>query len=123
MVELKRHSFLVSMARTGNLYENARMESFFKTLKYEEVYLCEYETLRDMMTRIPYFIEAAHNHKRLHPAPGHQSPNDFEESLPIRQIAGLPRRTLLTLPVRSPGCSPYASRDAHCIVRTDRIQL
>ena len=42
---------------TGSPYENARMESFFKTLKYEEVYLCEYETLRDVMTRLPYFIE------------------------------------------------------------------
>jgi len=35
--ELKRHGFEISMARTGNPYENARMESFFKTLKYEEV--------------------------------------------------------------------------------------
>jgi transposase InsO family protein len=35
--ELKSHGFLVSMARTGNPYENAVVESFFKTLKYEEV--------------------------------------------------------------------------------------
>ena len=34
---LKSHGFLVSMARAGNPYENARMESFFKTLKCEEV--------------------------------------------------------------------------------------
>jgi putative transposase len=98
--ELKRHGFLVSMARTGNPYENARMESFFKTLKYEEVYLCEYETLKDVMTRLPYFIEAVYNHKQLHSALGYQSPNDFEESLPIRQNTGLPRQTLLTLPVQ-----------------------
>jgi len=39
--ELKSHGFLVSMARTGNPYENAVMESFFKTLKHEEVYICE----------------------------------------------------------------------------------
>ncbi len=98
--EIKSHGFLVSMARSGNPYENARMESFFKTLKYEEVYLCEYQTLRDVMTGLPYFIEGVYNRKRLHSALGYQSPNDFEELLPMGQNAGLPRQTLLTLPVQ-----------------------
>jgi putative transposase len=52
MAELKSHGFLVSMARTGNPYENAMIESFFKTLKYEEVNLCEYETYQDVVTRL-----------------------------------------------------------------------
>jgi len=39
------------MARAGNPYENAMMESFFKTLKYEEVYLYEYKTFEDVVTR------------------------------------------------------------------------
>ncbi len=51
VAELKSHGFLVSMARAGNPYENTRMESFFKTLKYEEVYLCEYETFEDIVAR------------------------------------------------------------------------
>jgi len=55
--ELKRHGFEISMARTGSPYENARMESFFKTLKYEEVYLCEYETMEDVMTSHSILIE------------------------------------------------------------------
>jgi len=46
--ELQNHGFLISMSRTGNPYDNAKMESFFKTLKYEEVYLCEYETMEDV---------------------------------------------------------------------------
>ena len=37
VAELKSHGFLISMARAGNPYENARMESFFKTVKYEEL--------------------------------------------------------------------------------------
>jgi len=37
-----------SMARTGNPYDNAIMENFFKTLKHEEVNLCEYETYQDV---------------------------------------------------------------------------
>ncbi len=44
--ELMRYNFEISMALTGNPYENAMMESFFKTLKHEEVNLCEYEPYR-----------------------------------------------------------------------------
>lgn len=99
--ELKGHGFEISMARAGNPYENARMESFFKTLKYEEVHLCEYETMEDVMTRLPYFIEGVYNQKRLHSALGYLTPNDFEESLFIQQNNGAPRQTLLTLSVQS----------------------
>ena len=99
--KLKRCGFEISMARRGNPYENARMESFFKTLKYEEVYLYEYETLTDVVVRLPYFIEEVYNRKRLHSALGYQSPNDFEELLIIQENNGLPRQTILTLSVQA----------------------
>jgi len=77
--ELKGHGFEISMARTGNPYENATMESFFKTLKYEEVQLYE---------------------KRLRSALGYRSPNDFEKLLLDQEVNGLPRQALLTLSVQ-----------------------
>ena len=78
MDDLHQHGFMISMSRSGNPYDNATMESFFKTLKYEEVYLSEYQTLVDVLDRIPYFIEEVYNRKRLHSALGYLSPVNFE---------------------------------------------
>jgi transposase InsO family protein len=75
---LQTYGFLISMSRKGNPYDNAIMESFFKTLKYDEVYLWEYETIYDVKKRIPYFIEQVYNQKRLHSSLGYLPPNEFE---------------------------------------------
>jgi len=96
--ELKHHGFEISMARKGNPYENAMMESFFKTLKYEEVYLCDYQTYHDVIDRLPHFIEEVYNRKRLHSSLGYRSPHTFEELLLIQEKEG-PRQPLLTLTV------------------------
>jgi putative transposase len=94
IAELEQHQFQISMARKGNVYDNATMESFIKTLKWEEVYLSDYRTLADVESRLPHFIEEVYNQKRLHSALGYCPPNEFEEMIqtdhngvPTRQIA------------------------------------
>jgi hypothetical protein len=53
--------------------------SFFKTLKYEEVYLCEYETMiADVMHGVSYFVEKVHNVKALRSALDYCSPEELE---------------------------------------------
>jgi len=99
--ELERYGFGISMARRGNPYDNAVMESFFKTLKQEEVHLYEYETMDDVLARLPYFTEEVYNRKRLHSALGYRPPEEFEELMIYREKDGLPDQTLLTLSVHS----------------------
>jgi putative transposase len=75
---LEQAQLQISMSRTGNPYDNAHMESFFKTLKYEEVHLANYETYNDVAQRIPHFIEQVYNSKRLHSALGYLPPKEYE---------------------------------------------
>ena len=69
---------LPSMGEKGNSYDNAFAESFFKTLKYEEVYLNEYETFKEAEENIENFIEEVYNKKRLHSSIGYVPPAEFE---------------------------------------------
>lgn len=78
---LKEHGFHISMSAKGNPYENAFAESLMKTLKYDEVYLWNYESWNDVMERLPNFIEEVYNKKRLHSGIGYLPPEEFERLL------------------------------------------
>lgn len=78
---LQEHKIIISMSRPGTPYDNAKAERFMRTLKYEEVYLNDYDTFAEVLISIEHFIEAVYNHKRLHSALGYLPPAEFEASL------------------------------------------
>jgi len=80
--KLLAYSFLISMSRKASPWQNARAESFMKTLKSEEVYLREYRDLEDARTSIGHFLEEVYNSKRRHSALGYICPNNFEAQIP-----------------------------------------
>ena len=77
---LQRHGATCSMSRTGNPYDNARCESFLKTLKQEEIYCREYRDLDDLRLHSNAFIDEYYNRRRLHSALGYVSPDAFEQA-------------------------------------------
>ena len=81
VTRLQEHDIAVSMAARGNPYENAQAESFFKTLKTEEVHLKEYRDLEDAERHLERFINDVYNTKRLHSALGYRPPAEFEHIL------------------------------------------
>jgi transposase InsO family protein len=68
----------ISMSRPGNPFDNAKAESFMKTLKTEEINGKAFADISDARRRIDSFIANVYNRDRLHSALGYQSPLEFE---------------------------------------------
>jgi putative transposase len=75
---LESHQVTASMSRRGNCYDNAVMESFYKTLKTELVNHEKYQTRQEARQSIFEYIEVFYNRQRRHSALGYLSPEAFE---------------------------------------------
>lgn len=76
---LERHGITCSMSRSGDCWDNASMESFFKTFKAELTYQEHYATREEARKSIYAYIELFYNRQRLHSSLGYRSPVEFEK--------------------------------------------
>lgn len=76
---LSQHGFMVSMSGKGNCYDNAAMETFFKTIKAELIWRQAWQTRRAAETAIFEYINGFYNPRRRHSALGWKSPLAFEQ--------------------------------------------
>jgi putative transposase len=78
---LDQHGFLCSMRKKGDCYDNAAMESFFHTLKVEQVHGTRYPTREAAKADVFEYIETYYHPKRRHSTLNYQSPWDFENRM------------------------------------------
>jgi putative transposase len=76
---LSQNGFVQSMSRKGNCWDNACIESFFHSMKYEYLLQFSLEGLEDTQWLCFKYIDAFYNTGRLHSYLGYVSPDDFEK--------------------------------------------
>lgn len=77
--KLEAHKITASMSRKGNCYDNAFVETFFRTLKVELVYRTKFKTRAEARAAIFEFIEVWYNRQRMHSSLGYQTPIGYEQ--------------------------------------------
>jgi len=77
----------ISMAAVGKPTENAMVERFMRTLKDEEVYLHDYQSLTEARQQIGRFLDEVYQVKRIHSALGYRTPAEFEAAWTANQTA------------------------------------
>jgi putative transposase len=75
---LDANRILMSMSRPANPYDNAKAESFMKTLKQEEVDGSDYRDIVHAKRAVGHFLENVYNRQRLHSALDYRPPAEFE---------------------------------------------
>lgn len=95
--QLKKFNILISHDGVGRCIDNVRIERFWRTLKYEDVYLNYYQSLREAKIGINKFIDH-YNFRRPHQAFHYARPIDFFlDNLVIRNLAAGSRQSCIEL--------------------------
>ena len=84
---LKIHGFIGSMSRTGDCFDNAVAESFFGSLKQEQIHWQHYQTRHEAWQDVLQYISMFYNSQRLHSYLGYKSPNQYEAETEILEKA------------------------------------
>jgi putative transposase len=82
---LSAHRLVASMSRKGNCYDNAFIESFWSSLKYETVYHRRFATRAEARSALFDYIEVFYNRTRLHSSLGYLSPIMFESDQNLKK--------------------------------------
>ena len=85
--QLEAFHLIPSMSRKGDCYDNAVAESFFHSLKNEEVGDQAYATREVARRAVIDYLEMFYNSHRLHSFLGYVSPSDFEMQLTLAKVA------------------------------------
>jgi putative transposase len=85
---LDKHRIIASMSRLANPWDNAKCESFMKTLKQEEIRANEYRDLEHLRKNVTEFVDHYYNGQRLHSALGYQTPEAFERKIALATAEG-----------------------------------
>ena len=85
------------MSDKGNPYQNNITESFFKTLKYNEVYLNDYDDFEEVYSNIEKFIEIVYQKKRLHLSLGYLPPEELKAQVLVGQQQKIEQQLTLTI--------------------------
>jgi transposase InsO family protein len=78
---LERHGIKQSMSRRGNCLDNAPMESFFASLKKEQIHHARFRTREEAKAAVFDYVEIFYNRQRLHSALGYRTPAEARASM------------------------------------------
>jgi putative transposase len=95
---LDEHQIIASMSRLANPWDNAKCESFMKTLKLEEIHANEYRGIDDLRKNVSKFVDVYYNTQRLHSALGYRTPEQFEATIAGAVVEGQAEMSFLRHP-------------------------